>query len=111
MSDKIILCACEDVSLHEVETAIGCGFADIESLKRYTGLGTGPCQGKSCQAAAMRICEQRNVVPLEARVPFRARPPFTPTALSHYAGLPDEITGERIATAGLRPTWGAGAHP
>jgi sarcosine oxidase subunit beta len=111
MSEKAIVCACEDVSVHDVEDAIAHGFGDIESLKRYTGLGTGPCQGKSCQAAAMRICEQRNAVPAEARVPFRARPPFTPAALSHYAGLPDSIVGDRIATAGLRPTWGAGAHP
>jgi sarcosine oxidase subunit beta len=111
MSEKAIVCACEDVSVHDLEQAIARGFGDIESLKRYTGLGTGPCQGKSCQAAAMRLCEQRNAVPVEARVPFRARPPFTPTALSQYAGLPLEITAERIATAGLRPTWGTGAHP
>src|SRR5471030_3293282 len=111
MSEKAIVCACEDVSVHDLEEAIARGFGDIESLKRYTGLGTGPCQGKSCQAAAMRLCEQRNAVPVEARVPFRARPPFTPTALSQYAGLPPEITAERIATVGLRPTWGAGAHP
>jgi sarcosine oxidase subunit beta len=111
MTEKAIVCACEDVSVHDVESAIERGFGDIESLKRYTGLGTGPCQGKSCQAAAMRICEQRNAVPVEARVPFRARPPFTPAALSHYAGLPEQIIGDRIATAGLRPTWGTGPHP
>jgi len=111
LSEKAIVCACEDVSVHDVDDAIEHGFADIESLKRYTGLGTGPCQGKSCQASAMRICEERNAVPKEARVPFRARPPFTPTSISQYAGLPAEITAERIATAGLRPTWGTGAHP
>ena len=109
MSDKVILCACEDVSLHEVETAIERGFADIESLKRYTGLGTGPCQGKSCQSAAMRICAQRKAVPVEAQVPFRARPPLAPTAMAEYAGL--DLQQSDRAAVGLKPTWGKGAHP
>jgi sarcosine oxidase subunit beta len=109
LSDKAIVCACEDVSVHDVEDAIAHGFGDIESLKRYTGLGTGPCQGKSCQASAMRICEARNAVPPDARVPFRARPPFTPTSLAQYAGI--QLSTDRIGTAGLRPTWGVGKHP
>src|SRR3954469_3409190 len=109
MSDKIILCACEDVSLHEVETAIGCGFADIESLKRYTGLGTGPCQGKSCESAAMRICAQRKAVPVEAQVPFRARPPLAPTPMAEYAGL--DLKPSDRKQLGLKPTWGKGSHP
>jgi sarcosine oxidase subunit beta len=109
LGEKAIVCACEDVSVHDVEDAIAHGFGDIESLKRYTGLGTGPCQGKSCQAAAMRICEQRNSTPPEARVPFRSRPPFTPTTLAHYASVP--LAEDRIPTVGLRPTWGTGAHP
>src|SRR5258706_8716911 len=109
MSDKVILCACEDVSLHEVETAIDRGFADIESLKRYTGLGTGPCQGKSCESAAMRICAQRKAVPVEAQVPFRARPPLMPTAMAEYAGL--DLPASDRRSAGLKPTWGKGPHP
>jgi sarcosine oxidase subunit beta len=111
LSEKAIVCACEDVSVHDIDDAIAHGFADIESLKRYTGLGTGPCQGKSCEVGAMRICAQRKAVPPQAQVPFRARPPLVPTSLAAYAGLPGEVTGPRIATAGLRPTWGKGPHP
>jgi len=111
LSEKAIVCACEDVSAHDVDDAIAHGFADIESLKRYTGLGTGPCQGKSCEVGAMRLCAERNAVPQEARVPFRARPPLVPTALATYAGAPAEVTGPRHATPGLRPTWGKGTHP
>ena len=111
LGDKAIVCACEDVTVHDVESAIAHGFGDIESLKRYTGLGTGPCQGKSCEAGAMRICVQRGVLPKEAQVPFRARPPLSPAALAGYAGLPEPVTGPRRPTPGLRPTWGKGAHP
>ena len=111
LSEKAILCACEDVSVHDVEGAIAHGYADIESLKRYTGLGTGPCQGKSCEVGAMRICAGRNAVPPAAQVPFRARPPLAPTTIAAYAGLPPEVTGARHPAGGLRPTWGKGAHP
>jgi sarcosine oxidase subunit beta len=113
LADKAIVCACEDVSVHDIDDAIAHGFADIESLKRYTGLGTGPCQGKSCEAGAMRICEQRKAVPPEARVPFRARPPHLPTVVAQYAGLPIEglQASDSRLQPGLRPTWGKGAHP
>ena len=48
MARKIILCRCEDVTLADVEHAIALGYATVEEVKRYTGLGTGPCQGKEC---------------------------------------------------------------
>ncbi len=111
LAEKAIVCACEDVTVHEIDAAIAQGYGDIESLKRYTGLGTGPCQGKSCEAAAMRICAERRVVPPEAQVPFRSRPPQAPTPVATYAGLPPEITSARVAQPGLRPTWGEGPHP
>ncbi len=87
MADKAIVCACEDVSVHDIEAAMARGHRDIESVKRYTGLGTGPCQGKSCLAGCMRICAKAGL-PESAQVPFRARPPLQPTPLADYAGLP-----------------------
>ena len=111
MTDKAIVCACEDVSVHDIEEAIARGFGDIESLKHYTGLGTGPCQGKSCESGAMRICAARGAVPPEAQVPFRARPPFAPTAMAQYAGLELPARDLRLAAGGLKPTWGGGPHP
>ena len=49
-SPDAFLCPCEDVRRRDAETAIADGFADIELLKRRTGAGTGPCQGKLCHA-------------------------------------------------------------
>jgi sarcosine oxidase subunit beta len=88
--DKAIVCACEDVSVHDIDDAIAHGLGDIENLKRYTGLGTGPCQGKSCLVGATRICAERARLPREALVPFRSRPPVSPTAMAVYAGAPLE---------------------
>ena len=112
--EKAIVCACEDVTAGEIEHAIAAGFADIESIKRYTGLGTGPCQGKSCQSAAMRICAGSGALPPAAQVPFRARTPIRPTTFAAYAGLPEEIVRHperRSPLPGLKPTWGKGGHP
>jgi len=47
-SPLAFVCLCEDVRRRNVETAIADGFADVELLKRRTGAGTGPCQGKLC---------------------------------------------------------------
>ena len=98
--EKAIVCACEDVSVHDVEVAVGHGYADIESLKRYTGLGTGPCQGKACTVPAARLCAKLARAPgaahspapfpVAGQPPFRARPPSSPTTLAHYAFLPLE---------------------
>ncbi len=88
--EKSIVCACEDVTVHDIEAACARGFSDVESLKRYTGLGTGPCQGKSCVAAAVRLASARSPAPSAVErslTPFRSRPPHTPTTLAAYAGL------------------------
>lgn len=52
---KIIVCHCEDISLGELLSAIEQGYRDIESIKRYTGIATGPCQGKCCLVQTLRV--------------------------------------------------------
>lgn len=83
---KTFACRCEDVTLHELDAAIAQGHDDIESLKRYTGFGTGWCQGKWCLTLCARRLAQQTGAPVE---PFTARPPFHPVELSHLAGLDD----------------------
>ena len=51
MSGKIIVCRCEDCTLEDIQHAVAKGYSDIEEVKRYTGFGTGPCQGKECLRA------------------------------------------------------------
>ncbi len=52
---KTILCHCEDVEIGELYSALAQGYGDIETLKRYTGIGTGKCQGKCCFLQTLRI--------------------------------------------------------
>lgn len=88
MSDKIIICRCEDVTLREVEEAIEKGYDDLESLKRYTGFGTGFCQGKQCVALASRLLVALGGTVPEA--PITPRQPFHPVLLGHLACILDE---------------------
>jgi NAD(P)H-nitrite reductase large subunit len=81
---KTLVCRCEDVTLDELEDAITRGHDDLESLKRYTGFGTGWCQGKSCVALCAKILVEHGG---EASLPFTPRPPFHPTSLADLAGL------------------------
>jgi len=88
VADKGLVCRCEDGTLHEVDKALELGHRDLESVKRYTGLGTGFCQGKQCVALAARLLVARGGGPPE--VPITPRPPFHPVPLAHLASLVDE---------------------
>lgn len=52
---KTIVCHCEDITLEELFSALEQGYAEIESLKRFTGIGTGKCQGKCCIIQTLRV--------------------------------------------------------
>ena len=94
MADKIVACRCEDVTVHEIEVAIERGHKDIESLKRYTGFGTGWCQGKQCVALCARLLVDRGGDP--PRLPITPRPPFHPIPIAHLAHLAEDELGVDI---------------
>jgi sarcosine oxidase, subunit beta len=110
---KTIVCPCEDVSTHDLEEAVRLGYRDIESVKRYTGFGTGFCQGKSCLTHVANYLSRSGAATVEQIVPFTARPPSRPTEYAFYAGIePDSVLGlpgplpgqEEIRFDALRPT-------
>lgn len=83
---KAFACRCEDVTLHEIDRGIAEGYRDIESLKRYTGFGTGICQGKWCLAlCASRLAERGG----DASQPMTPRPPVHPVRFATLAALAD----------------------
>jgi sarcosine oxidase subunit beta len=86
---KALICPCEDVTASEVEHAIAKGYRDVESVKRYTGFGTGFCQGKQCLNAVVRLLEKacQPAPRPEQLVPFTPRPPLFPTELGYWASM------------------------
>lgn len=93
---KVLVCRCEDVTLADVEDAMAQGYADIEEIKRYTGLGTGPCQGRECVVPTCQLLARAREPARAAWQPdapaaphpFTVRPPLYPVALGSLAGQP-----------------------
>jgi sarcosine oxidase subunit beta len=81
-----MVCTCEDVSDVELREAIGRGCRDLESLKRYTGFGTGPCQGKTCVTLARRLLAEAIGAPPGELGAITYRPPVQPVPLRFLAG-------------------------
>jgi bacterioferritin-associated ferredoxin len=91
MPKRSFVCRCEDVTLHDIDHAVEAGLTTIEDIKRYTGLGTGPCQGKECMSAMSRILADRELVPAEKLQPFTARPPAEPVTFGALATVSDRL--------------------
>ncbi len=83
---KTLVCRCEDVTLHELDAAMKRGYTDVESVKRYTGFGTGWCQGKWCLAVCARLIHERGG---DVAKPITPRPPYHPVSFATLAGLAD----------------------
>jgi sarcosine oxidase subunit beta len=83
---KVILCRCEDVTLDDVRHAVTLGYSDVEEVKRYTGFGTGPCQGKECLRGIVAAIAEAAGRPPGTLAPFTSRPPLVPTELAVLAG-------------------------
>ncbi len=82
---KEFLCRCEDITTGECRDAIADGYEDFEDLKRFLGVGTGPCQGKACVAAAIRlIAVERGMDPASVDV-MTYRPPVRPLSIDTRA--------------------------
>jgi len=83
---KKIVCLCEDVTQKDLEDAVKNGFSDFELLKRFTGVCTGPCQGKFCLTNVIELLSEiKGMKPELISVPA-LRPPFKPTRLTLLAG-------------------------
>ncbi|MGI0155398.1 MAG: (2Fe-2S)-binding protein, partial [Thermoplasmata archaeon] len=88
-----VACPCEDVLLEEVEAAVDAGYRGIEVVKRYSGLGTGLCQGRYCLPDALLVLSL-----LEGRPPpevgyITQRPPVVPMPIAAFAALGDPPVG------------------
>ena len=96
---RAYVCFCEDVSAHDIGQAIDEGFADVQTLKRYTTVTMGPCQGKMCGRALSAICASRRPLsgtewetkdgpeaPGGGDLFTTSRPPWRPVPLAVLAG-------------------------
>lgn len=92
MPRKLILCRCEDVTAADVTAAVASGFDALEEVKRYTGFGTGPCQGKECLRAVVEALAAATGRSPDGQQAFTTRPPLAPTELKVLAAHPTAAT-------------------
>ncbi|TXT38574.1 MAG: soxA [Planctomycetota bacterium] len=83
---KKFVCLCEDVTEKDICDAIDEGYSNIETLKRYSTVSMGPCQGKMCQSASIAICARHNGQSIAVTGVTTARPPEQPLPLGVLAG-------------------------
>ncbi len=80
------VCFCEDVTAKDIVDGIGEGFEDIQTLKRYSTVTMGPCQGKMCLKALVSITSQHTGASIQETGVTTARPPHQPVPLAALAG-------------------------
>ena len=90
--EKCFVCLCEDVTEKDLERAIAEGFDSIELAKRYTTVTMGPCQGRLCQLASVRLLARATGTAEQAIGTTTARPPWSPVELGLLAGRHYEPT-------------------
>jgi bacterioferritin-associated ferredoxin len=106
---KTFLCRCEDITLDECVSAIHEGYDCFEDLKRYLGVGTGPCQGKACVQACMQLVADEGRIPLDDVDVMTFRPPVRPIAFATLAAPDADGPTADSALRGIRGSSGKGA--
>jgi sarcosine oxidase subunit alpha len=83
---KRFVCLCEDVTVKDIERSVAEGFEDLETLKRYSTILMGPCQGKMCAGLATRTHARLAGTSPAASGLTTSRPPVRPVSLAALAG-------------------------
>jgi sarcosine oxidase subunit alpha len=83
---KPFVCLCEDVTTKELAQGIREGFDSLETLKRYSTVTMGPCQGKQCHGNAARLTAAIRGVSRARTGLTTYRPPVQPVPLAVLAG-------------------------
>ncbi len=76
----------EDITLDDIEHSIADGFEDLELLKRYTGVGMGPSQGRQSAIPTIRAVAQATGRRPDDLGTTTSRPPAFPEKFGHLAG-------------------------
>ena len=90
------VCVCEDVGVHDLETAWDEGWTSSEILKRYTTTTMGPCQGALCSRQLAEFARAKGAGE-RATGRTTARPPIRAPRLEELIGGVHEQVPRRTA--------------
>jgi NAD(P)H-nitrite reductase large subunit len=80
-----LICRCEEVPAGEIRTAVEKGAQELDTLKIWTRVGQGPCQGRICGPLLARLLARQSGRTEEATGFFNVRPPLKPVLLGDLA--------------------------
>ncbi|QVK20360.1 (2Fe-2S)-binding protein [Mycoplasmatota bacterium] len=80
-----IICRCADITLEDINNLLSSGVTEIEEIKRFTRLGMGPCQGRTCMQLIQRIVANHNGVSIDQIKMHTSRPPVTGVKLNQIS--------------------------
>ncbi|MGN0291389.1 MAG: (2Fe-2S)-binding protein [Lachnospiraceae bacterium] len=85
MTDDMIVCRCEEVTLGEIRQAIREGARDVVGVKRRVRAGMGLCQGKTCEKMVQQILASELHIDISETGKSSARPPIRPVTFGELA--------------------------
>ncbi len=86
LTDDMIVCRCERVTLAEIKAVINAGVRDMNEIKALTRAGMGACGSKTCGSLIRRAFRELGV-PMEAVTENVGRPMFVEVPLGVLAGV------------------------
>jgi bacterioferritin-associated ferredoxin len=89
LTDDMIVCRCERVSLADIKAIIQSGVRDMNEIKAVTRAGMGACGGKTCTSLIKRAFRELSI-PMTEVTENVLRPLFVEVPLGVFAGVKDE---------------------
>lgn len=83
--ENTIICRCSDITLKDIQDYIDKGVTEVEEIKRFSRLGMGPCQGRTCMQLIGRIMSNLTGKPLSEIKTHTVRPPVSGVTLGQIA--------------------------
>lgn len=96
MDPSTIMCRCEEINIHEIETAMKMGAETFDDIKRLTRCGMGPCQSKICMNLVRKLISDYKGKPLSDILPPKSRMPLKITRMDTLAG--DRKDGSNVVS-------------
>jgi bacterioferritin-associated ferredoxin len=82
LADETTICRCEDISAGRLRDNMDQSPSHIGTLKRWTRVGMGRCQGRFCAPVVAQMLSERLDRPVEDLSFFAPRVPIRPVGLS-----------------------------
>jgi bacterioferritin-associated ferredoxin len=103
--DDLVICRCLGIGAAELTEAIATHrLATCDQVKKLTGAGMGPCQGRVCGSLLRAALLARSGGAGDPR-PLRVRPPLRPVPLGALAAGADALEQPR-GTVSAKVLWG-----